>query len=494
MVAALIFLSLLGYRTLLWERFSTRGDMPEAWTGKALESSESWMNIFQSGKKIGFTHRRLGSLSNGYRIDEETVMNINTMGMSQTIQVRSSSTTNMDFAVNAFDFTVASGSFHFAVKGEIRNFVLYIEGTLGGSDSAETMEFPLENRPYLTSGILQAVVASGIEEGESMILFVFDPSTLGQAAAEITMKGRETIKFNGENVNTRKVSLKFKGSRQYAWIDDNGEVVKEHGILGITLFKTDKKGALDGLPIESSDDLTLLASIPSNRVFDHPERLQRLRVKVHWRGGAGDTPHFPLDQGRQQWHATEGSPEGIATIDKESFDAIHEAQKRFQAASTLDAIDARFKSADPFIQSDHPRIQNVLNRVVTPEDPSLRKLQKLVAWIQKNIRRQPVLSLPNALSTLENRVGDCNEHAALMAAFCRAAGIPAKIEAGLVYLNGRFYYHAWNLVYIGEWITVDALFNQIPADVTHIAFSSGAQQLQLDLMGVIGNVELEIID
>ena len=91
-------------------------------------------------------------------------------------------------------------------------------------------------------------------------------------------------------------------------------------------------------------------------------------------------------------------------------------------------------------------------------------------------------------------MGDCNEHAVLLAAFCRAVGIPAKIEAGLVYLNGRFYYHAWNLVFVGQWITVDALFNQIPADVTHIAFLSGSQELQLDLMGIMGKVELEIID
>ena len=122
------------------------------------------------------------------------------------------------------------------------------------------------------------------------------------------------------------------------------------------------------------------------------------------------------------------------------------------------------------------------------------KVEKLVAWIQVNIKRQPVISLPNAISTLENRTGDCNEHAALLAAFCRAVGIPAKIETGLVYLNGSFYYHAWNSVFVGRWITVDALFNQIPADVTHIAFSSGNHDMQLDILGLIGRVKIEILD
>jgi transglutaminase-like putative cysteine protease len=79
-----------------------------------------------------------------------------------------------------------------------------------------------------------------------------------------------------------------------------------------------------------------------------------------------------------------------------------------------------------------------------------------------------------------------------MAAFARAEGIPAKVEAGLVYLNGRFYYHAWNLLYLGRWITADSLFGQIPADVSHIRLATGELKDQLNLMSMIGNIHLEI--
>ncbi|MEE8481443.1 MAG: transglutaminase-like domain-containing protein, partial [Desulfobacterales bacterium] len=99
-----------------------------------------------------------------------------------------------------------------------------------------------------------------------------------------------------------------------------------------------------------------------------------------------------------------------------------------------------------------------------------------------------------ALDTLKNLMGDCNEHAVLMAALARAAGIPAQIEAGLVYVKGRFYYHAWNVLYLGEWITVDSLMGQMPADVTHIRFVRGEPNKQIDLIGVIGKVKLEILE
>jgi len=105
-----------------------------------------------------------------------------------------------------------------------------------------------------------------------------------------------------------------------------------------------------------------------------------------------------------------------------------------------------------------------------------------------------VLSLPDALSTLEHRMGDCNEHAVLLAALARAAGVPARVEAGLVYARGRFYYHAWNLLFVGRWITADAVFGQMPADVTHLRFVTGSAQQQLDLLGVIGKLTIEVAD
>ena len=90
-------------------------------------------------------------------------------------------------------------------------------------------------------------------------------------------------------------------------------------------------------------------------------------------------------------------------------------------------------------------------------------------------------------------MGDCNEHAVLLAALARAAGIPTRIEAGLVYLKGRFYYHAWNLMYLGQGVTADSLFGQLPADVSHLRFATGSPEQQLDLMGIIGKIQLTVI-
>ena len=145
-----------------------------------------------------------------------------------------------------------------------------------------------------------------------------------------------------------------------------------------------------------------------------------------------------------------------------------------------------------FIQSDHPEIQAKAKEIVSTNDPAFVKAKILVTWVNKNIQKRPVLSVPNALETLHHRVGDCNEHAVLLAALARASGIPAQVEAGLVYQKGRFYYHAWNVLYLGAWITADAVMDQLPADVTHIRFARGTER-QIDLVQMIGRVKLGIL-
>ncbi|MCG6534078.1 MAG: transglutaminase-like domain-containing protein, partial [Syntrophales bacterium LBB04] len=153
-----------------------------------------------------------------------------------------------------------------------------------------------------------------------------------------------------------------------------------------------------------------------------------------------------------------------------------------------------FLKPSPFIQSDHQKIVSKAKEIVSPDDSVSAKASKLVTWVYKNVEKRPVLSVPNALETLNNLVGDCNEHAVLLAALARALGIPAQVEVGLVYQRGRFYYHAWNVLFIGTWVTADAVMDQMPADVTHIRFARGEADQQIDLIGVIGKVRLTVLD
>src|SRR5690606_4996156 len=99
--------------------------------------------------------------------------------------------------------------------------------------------------------------------------------------------------------------------------------------------------------------------------------------------------------------------------------------------------------------------------------------------------------LTNALEVLENLQGDCTEHSILFIALARAAGLPAREVAGLIYVEGDrpgFYFHQWATVWVGKWIDVDPTFDQPLADVTHIKLAEGDLLNQAKLIPIIGQI------
>jgi hypothetical protein len=282
----------------------------------------------------------------------------------------------------------------------------------------------------------------------------------------------------GREEKARKVSVDYMGAPQYAWIGKDGSVLREEGAFGLRLEQVLQEEALRRDPLSPVIDLAEAASLPANKMIQHADRLKELKIKLK---GIEDRDIF-LDGDRQTLR------ESVLTIQKES---IPTPSLQEQASEGLKELE-KFLGSDLFIQSDHPVIQSKAKEIVSTSDPDRVKAEKLIRWVREKIEKRPVLSVPSALETLQNGVGDCNEHAVLLAALARASGIPSQVEAGLVYQKGRFYYHAWNVLYLDRWITADAVMGQFPADVTHIRFVRGTER-QVDLIRIIGNIQLEML-
>jgi hypothetical protein len=471
------FITLFMIRLDLIQKYFFR---PQTLSISAIKSSgdkETWMNIVQSNRKIGFSHLRFSVEQDGYQLQETVRMRINTMGMVQDINLKTVGRLNRDFSLIDFDFKINSGRFSFNVTGSVSGDVLTVRTKSAGA--TRKADIPLKAKPYLLPAVTAAMSAAALNTGDKYAFDIFDPATLGQTEVVVEVIGKEDLQVMGDIRSATKVSLNFKGTSQLAWIGDRGEVLKEKGILGIQMEKTTRQDALRGLAAAASADLTQIASVASNVRLEDLDRLSTLRVEI----SGIPIQMVQLRGGRQAVKAN------ILTIEKETM-ANLSADMHGLNLRNLEKI---FLRPGPFIQSDDQKIQTLAREIAGSHDAPLEKVRKLVEWVYKNIDKRPVLSLPDALSTLDNRVGDCNEHAVLLAALARAAGIPCRVEAGLVYLKGRFYYHAWNIVYLGRWITVDAVYDQVPADVSHIRFVTGSPSQQLDLMGVIGKLQLRII-
>ena len=149
--------------------------------------------------------------------------------------------------------------------------------------------------------------------------------------------------------------------------------------------------------------------------------------------------------------------------------------------------------AEPLIQATDPRIKAEARRIVGRERRAGRVAELLTSWVYHNLKKEVVISVPSAVQVLQERRGDCNEHTVLYVALARALGLPARTAAGLVYLRGRFYYHAWPEVWLGRWVAVDPTFGEFPADAAHLRFVTGGLARQVELLRLIGRVRVSIV-
>lgn len=445
--------------------------------GRKVEVSrapESWVNIYQDRQKIGVIHRTFHELENGrIQTAENVTMQINTMGVTQALNIETETELNADLTLSSFNFMLHSSLFRFNARGYVSKDKLILYAGLPSAE--EKAVLPIKNIPHISANIYEAAFRGGLKINQKRNFSIFDPSTLGMREIAVMRQADEIIPSMGKRVLTQKFCADFMGAKNCAWLAKDGEVLKESGMLGMTMEKVSEEKAREGIAKNGAVDFTQIASITSNQKITDPSQLTAIEIKIK---GVRDLPIL-LEGGRQKFS------HDILTITRESA-----SEGMLQ---DVPAIFQKYLQSSPLVQAHAPEMKKQLEKIVLPTDTSSIKLRKIVSWVYRSVEKKPALSVPNALEVLKNRTGDCNEHAVLTAALLRAAGIPAQIETGLVYLRGRFYYHAWNVAYVGQWVTVDAVFNQIPADVTHIRLARGEGGEQLDLLGVMGKITLEVI-
>ncbi|MDI9569972.1 MAG: transglutaminase-like domain-containing protein [Pseudomonadota bacterium] len=441
---------------------------------------DTWMNIHQQGQKVGYAHRSVVPTGAGVQIREEVFMQVRTMGVVQDLVMSVENNLDNKLALTSFAFDLKSNLFAFHARGRTAGDRLLIDVRTAGEERRH--ELPLKEPIHLSQGMFAGVAATPLAPGQEMTVPIFDPMTMGTRPVKITFAGVEERSVQGKAVSLRKYAVDFMGARQYAWLDAAGDVVREEGILGLALEKTSPEEARSGLSGAGAADLTDLASVDAGGRLKDPGALQSLTVKL----ANVDVRPLELSGGRQRYASG-----GLLTVRKE-----RRGDPLSGPAAVLENRGA-YLAASPFIQSSHPDVRARAGKIVAGGVGEEDKARRIVAWVYGNIEKRPVLSVANALETLKNRAGDCTEHAVLTAALARAAGIPAVMEAGLVYQRGRFYYHAWNAFWLpawGGWVTADAALNQFPADVTHLRLVRGEAEKQLELMGVMGRIGLEIKD
>lgn len=183
-------------------------------------------------------------------------------------------------------------------------------------------------------------------------------------------------------------------------------------------------------------------------------------------------------------------------------------------AEPNDRANADFSTPSAMIDSDDPAVRAIVPQDAAGMSPADRA-RRLRGVVHGHITSKTLdVGLATASEVARTREGDCTEHAVLLAAVLRAAGVSSRVASGVVYVDqfagGRevFGFHMWTQALLEDdsapgswrWIDLDAtLPDGVVFDAAHIAFAvSGLPASErvnalAVLAPLLGRLEIEVV-
>ena len=452
----------------------------------------TWRGVYYRGEKMGFTVSQTVRTDDGFELQEEARLVMNLFGSTSTTTIRTTAWVDTTFALKSFEFSLDPGTGPVRVRGAVNppgsknvgGHRLAIAITSGGQTRTE--ERRLAEAPVISLNLARMLATRGFDAGARYQWAIFDPATLTNAPVDVRVGAREVVRTRDGIIPAFRVEMAFQGLTTTSWITDTGDVVREESPLGLMTLRETPEDA-QGLAVPGGvqrDLLQMSAVVPQmHRRIDEPRDVRRMVLRVEGADLGG-----PDVEGVGQ--SVHGST--IEIRDPQTFEP-----------GAADPGAAAYLAPEPFLESDAPEIVAEAAAALKGVKGPRARAERLTRYVNALLDKKPTVSLPSAREVLRTKVGDCNEHTALYVAMARAAGIPARIAVGLVFVRGvqgAFYYHAWPEVYLDEgngrgmWLPVDPTFNQFPADGTHLRLVRGGLEKQAAILPLMGSLRISVLD
>ncbi|MDO9026833.1 MAG: transglutaminase domain-containing protein, partial [bacterium] len=477
----LILLGLAWAGSLAWFGLDRAGCQPAGLKIKprALSGSEQWHGIYYQDQKIGHSVTLTRVLTEGGQaVSNKTLMMLPLMGEVRQVSTVLNYDLDQDYRLTGFEFKMG-GAAEISVKGRVTGKRLSLEILSNGQSQSTEMDIP--GNITMPEALEPMLLGKNLVPGKVYDFSVFDPASMAVVPLTVKVIGPDSLLLDGSWTQAVKLETSFSGSKSLAWVDTLGQTLKEEGPLGITMIRQTKEQALI-LP-EDFPGMDLLGSIAVPVLkgeLPKPRETERMVIAV----SGLDLKGLDVAGGRQT----------VSDSLKQIVQVTREQTPELQTVNSKQSELVEFLKPTPLIQSQDPEIMKLAKSIVKGKKSDWDKALALKEWVYKNLEKSMTVSLPSAVEVLRSRRGDCNEHATLYAALARAAGLPCKISLGVVYLDGKFYYHAWNSVYCGQWIELDPAFGQAPADAARLRLVEGDLSQQTRLLSAFGNLKIEILE
>jgi len=351
----------------------------------------------------------------------------------------------------------------------------------------QTTERPMPSQVWLPPAAAARYTEEQINAGKNEIQYWTLQPEAGDQPIQITNKrtGTKKIEVVGKVIEATvwKSSLSnLPGVEAVSYTDDRGREVKSEMTLmpgmTFTMLLADEQLAKTQV---NPPELMTQTFIRMPEPINNPRQLRKASYKLTIDQNKGEGPQL-TDASFPQT--------GYQYVKRQSDEVL---------LVTVD-MDRPVRSEDDRPTDEHLAATSILNH----EDPVVRaladqtlpagnklsnqeKARTLRRFVNRTIDEKTLnVGFATASEVARTKEGDCSEHAVLLAALLRAAGIPSRTASGLVYADNFagqqsiFGYHMWTQAWIedeqgGYWMDIDAAISDESAfDATHITIAISA--------------------
>ena len=463
--------------------------------GKLIE--DIWEASFIGAAKVGHTHTQVRELTldgkSVRRRTSEQVLRLSRAGDIAEQRLNLDSLETADGEVISMSSEMTSQDVAMRTEAKVQDGVLQLSLSTGGQPP-KTMQLPWPEGTSGYFGLYQSLTASPMKPGESRELKSFMPAV--NQIATMTLKAREraekiTVIDGKVNALPIDASLKLGPTqhRQILWMDEAGQVISSFDPqVRLHTYQTTREQALaksDGV-FEFDDTVFIKAT---GKALDSPHEKKRA-VYVVTVQDEDPTRLFPATD-MQKVRSVGPNRAELVIVKPEGL-----------APTLADAAADDDRVTNALIQSDDPRVRAMANSVATNESEPIAIAMALERLVHEKVERKDYTrAFDSAADVARKLQGDCTEHSVLLAALCRARGVPARVVSGLVAFGDGFAYHMWTEAWTGAaWMPLDATLGKGGIGVGHIKLVhsnlAGANSFAalLPVLQVIGRLQIHVED
>ena len=429
-------------------------------TEKEIDASlrVEWYGVYLQGKKIGYMNTRRERVTDG--VQDSVYMLLKLKSFNKTSEMSIKQTTV--FASKA-PYELIRGEMIDATGPAVGRFTFQRTGPntydATQSISGQTRTREVKEIDYNLADILttEGWIRSAPDKEKAISVRELNIKDMKLESVSSKILGSKTSLVGGVPVKFHEVESESSqdGLAVHSLHDSQGRMLSGK----VAIFDMRLETEAQAKNTEYSQDLFVMGMARVTQAIGDNRKVRELVLDI-------DGPSGVFEDGPRQ---------SVAALGKGKVQLRLGKRHGKEVKATPAEIEENLKETSQHHVND-PKVKAVAAQAIAGAKTDAEKIEKLVHFTHSYIKPTMENGIPTIHDLMLRKKGDCKSYGLLFTNLARAVGIPAREVSGLMYMGDdskAFGGHVWNEVVLdGVWTPIDAAFDEVEIDATHLCFGT----------------------